>query len=271
MKKCFWGIAAATILFSCSSLKEVHSFAENSVKGIAKINAVEHSFAVACSSKCTNRQAMDSLFSAALNCDCKAASHADKSLKKVLTALQTYFKQLGQFSNSKLSEVSVAAIEQPLVANEYFKKSTLKPYATVIENILEAANNKYRVRMLKTHLKKSYSAVDTLLYTSSFIITNNLIPAIRNSQSELSQIYLDLHVDNANSKFEKFVIQKTYFKELAVLSDQEKKLKTYVKTLERIRLGYHELNLHKNRLKKNEIRKLIASYSEALNAIFSNL
>ena len=158
MKKYFWVLATATILFSCSSLKEVHSFAENSVKGIAKINAIDHSFAVACSSKCANRQALESAFSSSLNCDCKAASQADKSLKKVLTALSTYFKQLGQFSDNKLAEVSVAAIEQPLVANEYFKKSTLKPYATVIENILEAANNRYRVRMLKVHLKEPLRA-----------------------------------------------------------------------------------------------------------------
>lgn len=269
MKNVFIVVSITFLLASCVSLKEVNSFAEKATASIGKHQEIYQSFSSSCTSKCQNRIFSELEFVTDFNCDCSEPLKADKNLNKVLKVLQSYFKQLSLLSNSKLSEVSFSRIEKPLVEGKYFKKSALKPYENILQNIIAASTNNYRASALENHLAKTSANVDTLLSISAFVIKYNLIPSIHLTRQEHTQIYHDLHTAEGTSNYDKFTIKKAYFNDLSKLDAAEKSLLKYVNNLDKIKKGLHEIYINKHRLKHKEVRALIQSYAESLDEIMS--
>lgn len=257
------------IFSSCSSLKELNAYAEKSTTGIAQYNDLTFTFTSACQRKCLNRSYTNSEFQIRPKCVCKEAALADKNLKRILSALQTYFKQLALVSENKLADISLSAVEQPLTADKYFKKSTLKPYSNLLTNIINNTTNNYRARKLKKLISNSNTTVDTLLTISANVIKNNLLPVVNSFKSELSQVYVDLFNSKSVTHYEKYQIKKEFSSEQNKLENASNSLKKYIRTLEKIRAGFLELDKNKHRLKKDDARKLIQSYAEALDEIIS--
>ena len=270
MKRVWLLVLIVLTCLSCSSLQEMNAFAEKAVKGLGRYDDLPFSFSSACRTKCLNSAYSQTNFQRNLDCTCTAANLADRNLKKVITVLERYFRQLDQATGRTLTNLSTSAIEEPLVEDNYFKKSTLKPYSSLVKNILSGQMENYRARVLSEHIAATNKSVDTLLTVVTEVITTNLIPTVTSATSAMEQVYHDLFASNSSTPYERFLIRREYFDERSKLDAAEKALKNYVRTLTRIRTGYREMSNNRHRLKKEEVRDLIQSYAEALDEIISN-
>ena len=270
MKRVWLLVLIALGFSSCSSLQEMNAFAEKAAEGIGRYDELSFSFSGACRGKCLNRSYSIPDFQLQFDCECSEANKADRNLKKVIKVLERYFKQLDQASARNLTNLSTSAIEEPLVTGKYFKKSTLKPYSTLVKNIISGQMDNYRARVLSEHIAATGTSVDTLLTVCAEVISANLIPTVASAKSELEQVYHDLFTSNTSTSYERFLIRREYFDERSKLDADEKALKNYARALTRIQAGYRELSNNRHRLKKEEVRDLIQSYAEALDEILSN-
>ncbi len=272
MKRYIYYLSLIYVLGSCSSFKEVKSFARTAEKSINSFKSINYTFSGNCSYKCTQRALENSVFQTIeQNCFCKEAILADKNVNRLLRVLKEYFTGLSNLSDSKLTNYSLDAIQKPLIEGKYIKKADIKPYTNITGLIITMFADRYRAKNLKRIIETANSDIILILETTIAILEFNLLPTLSNRQADIQQIYHDLYAAPVTTVFEKYNIQKMYFSELTTITMKKEALKKYIKGLKKISKGHQSLYDSKNKIKEKDVKIIISRYADELNAIVEQI
>lgn len=272
MKRSIFYLSLLYVLGSCSSFKEVKSYATNSGESIKSYKSINYTFSRNCNYKCSRRALENSNFQTLeKKCSCEEALLADKNIKHLLRVLEGYFSGLSNLSDSELTDFSFDAIQKPLTEGKYIKKADIKPYTEISSMITIMFTDGYRAKKLQQFIKISNSDVILLLEKMNSIIEDSLLPTLLARQADIQQIYHDLYSASDASSFEKFNIQKMYFSEITTIEEKKEALEKYSVALGKISKGHQSLYENKHKLKGKEIRKTIRRFANDLNLIVKQI
>lgn len=258
------------LLMSCQSYKELHAVAASSVDKLALFKEIGYNFNINCQEKCYLRALEQHNFTLEVpSCDCKEELKVDRNFNQFIKVLSNYFKALEQLSENKLVSFELKPVAAPLIESDYISKAAIRPYQDLLEHLGMMIQNKYRSKQLNVAIEKAHPYVSSILESLQELISQNLIPTLKNKKGDIQQVYLQIYKDSLNSNYDRFQIKDNYFNNLALIDTKEKELKKYIKVLEKIEKG-HEL-LYKNRDKldlqvtKNELLDLYSELENILN------
>jgi hypothetical protein len=254
-------------LASCVNLKHVNDFSSSSLQSITSFRELNYSFTQNCIDKCV-RNDINTLKINPEECQCKLNKVADSITLKIYNSINSYFDGLVKLSNNQLTAYKTEDLETALTEGDFgpikIKKAQVTSYSKISQLLIRAYTGTYRKRKLKEYVRGANSPVRELLKFLEFTISNNLNGKLNVKKERIKADYFDLIKDNSLSIVEKRNAVSNYYSEIDAIDSQQKKLKTYSKSLKKISEGHQKLYENIDKLSAKESKQILYLYANEI-------
>lgn len=264
-------VAAILISFqSCVNLKNVSDYSTKSLKGIQKFEEVGYTFHQACLDRCLFEQIRKTEI-VQTECPCAPNKAADSVTLLLYNTVKGYYDGLAKLSNNGTTEYKFDAMKKALTEGKFgdleIKKEHVNAYSKISSIILRAATDAYRRKKLTTYVEEANQPIQVLLSAIELNVTANLKGMLDTKKQRLNSFYFDLTKDNSLSKYEKIKVIDEYNNMVLAISNKQRQIDAFGKTLRSISAGHQKLYDNRNKMTAKEVKEMLAGYASDIQNI----
>lgn len=260
-------------LTGCVSSSEIHTFASNSVQALQKVNGSGYSFSDYCRQDCELQQMRRGIIVDSFACNCvQPAASADSAIQKIHFTITAYLDALEQLSNNKGFNYDVSGLAEAIQKSSLLQLSSQQvSIATRAGNFIStAATTFYRSNKLKQYIGDADPIFQDLTETFVYLVDNRVRAQLK-FEYEAHLPNIRQMMDNTTERSLRQFLVKLYLDEKTAYLKHNASLDSYVRVLQLVQKGHHELYLQRNNLKDTKTKDLIKRYSKDLQYIFLTL
>lgn len=259
-------------LSSCVNLKHVNEFSSTSLESIKTFEELNYSFKQSCIDKCISDN-INNLKIDSKECDCRMDKVADSITLKIYGSINGYFGGLAKLSDNQLTSYKTENLENALTEGDFgpikIEKEQVESYSKISKILIRAFTDTHRKSKLKEYIKDANKPVKELIEFLDYNISKNLKGKLDIKKERVKADYFDLIKDNSLSTFEKRNTVSEYYSEINEINNQQKKLETYSKSLNKISKGHQQLFDNIDKLSVKEIKQSLFQYASEIKSIIS--
>lgn len=251
-------------LSSCLNLKYVNNFSSESLKSIQKFETIGYSFKQCCLDNCMNKK-INNLDLNAEDCDCKLDEKADSVTLILYNAVKGYFDGLNNLSDNELTKYKMDGLTKALNEGNFgsvkIEKKQVDAYSNISKVLLRAFTDEYRKHKIRGYVTEANEPVKVLIACLDLNLSGNLSGKLNLQKQRIQSSYFDLTKDSSLSPFEKRMVVKDYYQQLAEIEARQNELHTYSKALKIIAEGHQKLAASIDKVRNAELKGLLFEYA----------
>ena len=251
-------------LSSCVNLKYINNFSSESLKSIQKFETISYSFKQCCLDNCINKK-INNLNLDAEDCDCKLDEKADSVTLILYNAVKGYFDGLHNLSDNELTNYKMDGLTKALNEGNFgsikIEKKQVDAYSNISKVLLRASTDEYRKHKIKGYVTEANEPVKVLIDCLDLNLSGNLAGKLNLQKQRIQSYCFDLTKDPSLSPFEKRLVVKDYYQQLAEIEARQNELRTYSKALKIIAEGHQKLAANIDKFSNAEIKGLLFQYA----------
>jgi hypothetical protein len=263
------GVLATIFVFaSCANVKQVSEFANSSIEGIEKFDAISSSFSNICLEDCQQKN-IGELKIHSTDCECDSDKEADSITRLIYGTVQNYFYSLLDISKNEITQYQTKGLSAALSVGDFgplqLKEEDVRAYSGVSSLILKAFTDGYRRKKIKEYVREGHPHLQVLLHFLNQNIEGSLKGKLEVQKSSLKGYYFDLVGDKDLSVYERTKFAEDYFRRISEIEERQQELVTYSEILQTISTGHKTLNANIDSLNAHEVGVLIDNYGQLLH------
>lgn len=283
--------AVVLIVSSCANLKQINSFSATATKTVGSYNDIGYNFLNSYYKYNvtsndynfpTRSHNMIGFPEAVIDTNqSNLAKKADGVIVLYITGIAAYFEGLANLSDKSLVNYNFDEITKKLKSDGTLKSrlsitsdSQVDAISGLAKTFTDEITSSYRQKKLKSIMTEYDDNVGISITTLQTILAKTLIPNINNDEGLLQTRYRTALTNPDISLDKKIDLLKDYSHERAELNKSQEQLQQFVKGLEKIKNGHHNIVAGLNKARKltsKEIIALINSYNAEVYQVYKNI